>query len=258
MTSTAKQVSAVTSASKFRSILKQDAATQQAWLVEANQLLAGFTAAERVRWALDNLPASPILSSSFGIQAAVMLHLVTQQQPDIPVVLTDTGYLFPETYQFVDQLTEQLSLNLKVYRATLSPAWQEARFGQLWQTPEGIKQYNQLNKVEPMQRALAELNVGSWFTGLRRSQSSTRAEKAVLEISRGVVKIQPIIDWTNKDVFYYLKEHGLSYHPLWEQGYVSVGDTHSTRKLELGMSEEDTRFNGFGRECGLHMDGDGI
>ncbi|MBU1311211.1 MAG: phosphoadenylyl-sulfate reductase [Gammaproteobacteria bacterium] len=258
MTSIAKQVAVVADSSKFRTILQQDNTTQQAWLDEANHILTPLSAAERVRWALDNLPSSPMLSSSFGIQAAVMLHLVTQQQPDIPVVLTDTGYLFPETYQFIDQLTAQLQLNLQVYRAELSPAWQEARFGQLWQTAEGTKQYNQLNKVEPMQRALRELNVGSWFTGLRRSQSSSRADKAILEISRGVVKIQPIIDWSNKDVFYYLKEHGLSYHPLWEQGYVSVGDTHSTRKLELGMSEEDTRFNGFGRECGLHMDGDGI
>ncbi|MDX5408344.1 MAG: phosphoadenylyl-sulfate reductase [Chromatiaceae bacterium] len=253
MTSTAKIAQA-----DYRNILTQDAATQQCWLAEINHLLTPLSAAERVRWALNNLPLSPMLSSSFGIQAAVMLHLVTQQQPEIPVVLTDTGYLFPETYQFIDQLTEQLKLNLKVYRSLLSPAWQEARFGKLWQSAEGIKQYNQLNKVEPMQRALQELSVGSWFTGLRRSQSSTRADKDIVEISRGVVKIQPIIDWSNKDVFYYLKEHGLSYHPLWEQGYVSVGDTHSTRKLELGMSEEDTRFNGFGRECGLHMDGDGI
>lgn len=257
MTSTAKQ-SNTASDSKFLTILQQDKATQQAWLAEANALLTPLSASERVSWALANLPQSPMLSSSFGIQAAVMLHLVTQQQPDIPVVLTDTGYLFPETYQFIDTLTEQLKLNLKVYRSPLSPAWQEARFGQLWHSADGIKQYNQLNKVEPMQRALQELKVGSWFTGLRRSQSSTRNDKDIVEISRGVVKIQPIIDWSNKDVFYYLKEHGLSYHPLWEQGYVSVGDTHSTRKLELGMSEEDTRFNGFGRECGLHIDGDGI
>lgn len=253
MTSTAKSQHA-----HYRTILQQEAVTQQNWLAEINHYLTPLSAADRVRWALHNLPQNPMLSSSFGIQAAVMLHLVTQQQPDIPVVLTDTGYLFAETYQFIDQLTAQLKLNLKVYRAQLSPAWQEARFGKLWQSAEGIKQYNQLNKIEPMQCALEELNVGSWFTGLRRSQSSSRVEKAVVEISRGVVKVQPIIDWSNKDVFYYLKEHGLSYHPLWEHGYVSVGDTHSTQKLEPGMREEDTRFNGFGRECGLHVDGDGI
>lgn len=243
---------------KFRTILHQDATTQQLWLDQVNQLLAPLTAQQRVSWALEHLPQQPMLSSSFGIQAAVMLHLVAQQQPDIPVVLVDTGYLFAETYQFIEQLTQQLKLNLQVYRANLTPAWQEARYGRLWQSAEGIKQYNQINKVEPMQRALKELQVGCWFTGLRRSQSSTRADIAVVEISRGAVKVQPIIDWSNKDIFYYLKQHGLSYHPLWEQGYVSVGDTHSTRKLELGMSEEDTRFNGFGRECGLHVDGDGI
>lgn len=244
--------------STYSTILQQDAETQKQWLAEINNLLLPLTAAQRISWALSSLPQKPILSSSFGIQSAAMLHLVTQQQADIPVVLTDTGYLFPETYQFIDELTTKLRLNLKVYRAELSAAWQEARYGKRWETAEGLKAYNQQNKVEPMQRALQELQAGSWFTGLRRSQSSTRANREIVEISRGVVKVQPIIDWSNKDIFYYLKEHDLPYHPLWEQGYLSVGDTHSTVKFEPGMSEEDTRFNGFGRECGLHVDGEGI
>lgn len=246
------------SSGRFRTLLQQDDSIRQQWLTEINTLLVPLSAAERVRWALANLPVRPVLSSSFGIQAAVMLHLVTRQEPDIPVILTDTGYLFPETYRFIEQLTEQLKLNLKVYRAELSPAWQEVRYGRLWETAEGIRQYNQINKVEPMQRALRELQAGIWFTGLRRDQSSTRTERNIVELSRGVIKVQPIIDWTSKQIFYYLKEHGLSYHPLWEEGYISVGDTHSTRKFEPGMAEEDTRFNGFGRECGLHVDGDGI
>jgi len=244
--------------SQYQQLLQLDKSSQQQLLAQANAELAELHPAQRVQWALANLPGHHMLSSSFGIQAAVMLHLVTTQQPDIPVVLTDTGYLFAETYQFIDELKQRLQLNLKVYRSTLSPAWQEARFGRLWENEAGLKQYNQMNKVEPMQRALQELQVGTWLTGLRRSQSSSRAEKDFIEISRGVVKVQPILDWSNKDIFYYLKEFDLPYHPLWEQGYVSVGDVHSTRKLELGMSEEDTRFNGFGRECGLHLDGDGI
>lgn len=242
----------------YQTILQQDGATQQQWLQQVNDLLQPLTAAQRISWALQHLPLKPMLSSSFGIQAAVMLHLMTEQQPDIPVVLTDTGYLFPETYQFIDQLTARLALNLKVYRAALSPAWQEARFGKQWESAEGLKQYNRRNKVEPMQRALQELTVGTWFTGLRRSQSSSRNNTNIVEISRGVIKVQPIVDWSNKDIFYYLKEHNLPYHPLWDQGYLSVGDTHSTTKFKPGMTEEDTRFNGFGRECGLHLDGDGI
>ncbi|PWD61785.1 phosphoadenylyl-sulfate reductase [Pectobacterium parmentieri] len=226
---------------------------QVAALVGVNGQLEQLSAQERVGWALENLPGDFVLSSSFGIQAAISLHLVTQQRPDIPVILTDTGYLFPETYQFIDALTEQLKLNLQVYRAAESPAWQEARYGKLWeQGVEGIERYNLLNKVEPMNRALSELNAGTWFAGLRREQSGSRGELPVLAIQRGVFKFLPIIDWDNRTVYQYLKENGLSYHPLWEQGYLSVGDTHTTRKWEPGMSEEETRFFGLKRECGLH------
>ncbi|MEI7374653.1 phosphoadenylyl-sulfate reductase [Dickeya chrysanthemi] len=226
---------------------------QTAALAEINQQLESLSAEARVSWALENLPGEFVLSSSFGIQAAVCLHLVTRQRSDIPVILTDTGYLFAQTYQFIDQLTEQLSLNLRVYRAALSPAWQEARYGKLWeQGVEGIEQYNQINKVEPMNRALQELQAGTWFAGLRREQSGSRGALPVLAIQRGVFKFLPIIDWDNRTVYQYLKANGLSYHPLWEQGYLSVGDTHTTRKWEPGMSEEETRFFGLKRECGLH------
>ncbi|WP_225085608.1 phosphoadenylyl-sulfate reductase [Pectobacterium colocasium] len=228
-------------------------AEQAAALAGVNGQLEQLSAQERVSWALENLPGDYVLSSSFGIQAAVSLHLVTQQRPDIPVILTDTGYLFPETYQFIDALTEQLKLNLQVFRAAESPAWQEARYGKLWeQGVEGIERYNQLNKVEPMNRALSELKAKTWFAGLRREQSGSRGELPVLAIQRGVFKFLPIIDWDNRTVYQYLKENGLSYHPLWDQGYLSVGDTHTTRKWEPGMSEEETRFFGLKRECGLH------
>ncbi|QCZ92539.1 phosphoadenylyl-sulfate reductase [Salinimonas iocasae] len=224
-----------------------------------NAHLETLTAAQRVEWALDNLPANPIVSSSFGAQSAVMLHLLTQQQPEIPVVLTDTGYLFPETYQFIDDMTKRLNLNLHVYSASMSAAWQEARFGRLWeQGMEGLEQYNQMNKVEPMQRALSELNAGTWFAGLRRSQSDSREKLPVLQKVGDQFKLYPIIDWSNKDLHYYLKEHDLPYHPLWEQGYVSIGDWHTTQSLQEGMSEQDTRFFGLKRECGLHEFGDGI
>ncbi|WP_105190277.1 phosphoadenylyl-sulfate reductase [Pseudoalteromonas sp. T1lg48] len=245
--------------SAFSHILTLDKAEQQSLLVDINTILADKTPEQRVLWAMENLPDTHILSSSFGIQAAVMLHLVTSVKKDIPVVLTDTGYLFPETYQFIDQLTERLHLNLKVYKAQLSPAWQEAKYGKLWEQGEGgIKLYNQLNKVEPMTEALQELEAGTWFSGLRRQQSSTRQDKNIVEISRGTVKVYPIIEWDNRDVYQYLSKHDLPYHPLWEQGYVSMGDVHTTRKLEPGMTEEETRFFGLSRECGLHIDGDGI
>lgn len=232
---------------------------QQASLLDsANRFLADLSAEQRVRWAIEQLPNEQMISSSFGIQSAVMLHLVTRQTPQIPVVLLDTGYLFPETYRFIDELTERLKLNLKVYRSEQSANWQEARYGKLWeQDLDGITRYNQLNKVEPLDRAIKELGVKSWFSGLRRDQSSSRADKPVLEVSRGVIKVYPIIDWSKRQVHEYLKAHNLPYHPLWEQGYVSVGDVHTSRPLQPGMSEEETRFLGLTRECGIHL-GEGI
>ena len=159
-------------------------------LAQANTVLEKQSAIQRVTWALDNLPHNFMLSSSFGAQAAVMLHMVTQQYPDVPVVLTDTGYLFAETYQFVDELTQRLNLNLKVYRADVSPAWQEARMGKMWQQGlEGIEKYNALNKVKPMQSALNDLQVKSWFAGLRRSQSDMRETLPVVQQLKNQYKI---------------------------------------------------------------------
>jgi len=217
--------------------------------------LERLSAAERVQWALDYLPDQPILTSSFGVQSAVMLHLITSLRPDIPVVLIDTGYLFPETYAFVDELRDRLSLNLKIFRSDLSPVWQEARFGRLWeQGLEGIQRYNQLNKVEPMARALNSLQTGTWFSGLRRSQSGSRREIRIVQPHQSdVVKVYPLADWTERDIHAYLKAHDLPYHPLWDQGYVSIGDFHTSQPLGTVESDEETRFFGLVRECGLHQ-----
>lgn len=218
-----------------------------------NGKLERMSAEQRVEWALQNLPGNHIMTSSFGIQGALMLHLVTRVQPDMPVVLVDTGHLFPETYAFVDQLADRLQLNLHVYRSELSPAWQESRYGRLWeQGLSGIERYNRINKVEPLQRALKAHDTGSWFAGLRRQQSQSRSALPVARVQDGRFKIHPVVDWHNRDVHRYLQQHHLPYHPLWEQGYVSVGDVHTSRPMELGMREEETRFFGLKRECGIH------
>ena len=227
-------------------------------LEETNRILLGLSADARVAWAIENTPGLHVVTSSFGVQAAVMLHLVTQQAPGIPVVVVDTGYLFPETYQFMDVLTSRLNLNLVVCRAELSPAWQEARYGKQWeQGIDGIKAYNHRNKVAPLAAKFDALGVTTWFTGLRREQASSRAETPFIDVAAGRIKVQAIADWTKQDVHRYLEQHELPYHPLFEQGYVSIGDTHSTRPLTLGMMEEETRFGGLVRECGLHVKPEG-
>jgi phosphoadenosine phosphosulfate reductase len=213
------------------------------------------TAEGRVRWAVENFGAGLVMTTSFGIQAAVMLHLVTRVVPDIPVIFIDTGYLFPETYRFADELTRRLTLNLKIYNPTLTAARQEALYGKQWeQGIEGLKRYNFVNKIEPMERAVRELGATAWLAGLRRSQASSRGNLRVLEKQNRITKVHPIIDWDNRRVHHYLTEHDLPYHPFWEQGYASVGDWHSSAKLLGGMTEEETRFGGLKRECGLHED----
>ena len=231
------------------------AANEPESLEELNAMLETSTAQQRAEWALANGPANAALSSSFGAQAAVMLHMLTQQQADIPVILIDTGYLFPETYRFADELQERLKLNLQVFRPLVSRAWMEARHGRLWeQGVVGIDQYNGLRKVEPMKRALKELGIGTWFTGLRRSQANSRSQTPVLQQRDGRLKVNPIIDWTDRDIWVYLKQHDLPYHPLWDEGYVSIGDFHTTSRWEPGMSAEDTRNFGLKRECGIHVE----
>jgi phosphoadenosine phosphosulfate reductase len=222
-------------------------------LHDLNLWLGERSAEARIAWALQTLPGEHALSSSFGAQSAAALHLVTRARRDIPVILIDTGYLFPETYRFADELSERLALNLKVYRPALGVAWMEARLGRLWEKGvAGIDHYNRLRKVEPMQRALDELGARTWIAGLRRAQASTRRGIDYLELRDGRWKFHPLADWSDRDIFEYLRRHALPYHPLWERGYVSIGDVHTTRPLQEGMRDEDTRFFGLKRECGLH------
>ena len=227
----------------------------EAALQAINPSFETLTAQQRVERALELLPGEHVMSSSFGAQSAVMLHLVNSVSPGIPVVLIDTGYLFPETYRFIDELTEKLHLNLKIFRSDSSPAWQESRFGKLWnQGLDGIEQYNRINKKEPMERALKELGASTWFSGLRRVQAESRARTEPIEFKRGRFKVHPIFDWTDRDVGRYLKENDLPYHPLWDKGYLSIGDWHTTRSLAEVDSMEELRFFGLKRECGLHED----
>jgi phosphoadenosine phosphosulfate reductase len=215
--------------------------------------LGSATAEERIRWAAGEFGNGLILSTSFGIQAAVMLHLATRVVPRIPVVFIDTGYHFPETYRFASELSKRLQLNLKVYNPLVTAARQEALYGKRWeQGLDGLKAYNLDNKVEPMDRAVRELGATAWLAGLRRVQASTREGLSFVQVQNKITKVHPILDWDNRTVHRYLTANDLPYHPLWDQGYVSVGDWHSSAPLQPGQTEEQTRFGGLKRECGLH------
>ncbi len=229
-------------------------------LTQVNQQLAELLqkkdAKGIVQWAAKTFDTGLVLSTSFGIQSAVMLHLVTQVVPRIPVIWVDTGYLPKETYQFAEDLTERLQLNLHVYQSPLSPARMEALFGKLWasQDVEDLNRYDQIRKVEPMQRALRELKATAWLAGLRSDQTLHRRTLDVVGRQDGLYKVLPILNWTAKDIYNYLMAYDLPYHPLFDQGYVTIGDAHSSRPLMAGdKSDRDTRFRGMKQECGLHL-----
>ena len=219
-----------------------------------NRDLANTDAAAIIDWAARTFGRGLVMTSSFGAQAAVLLHLMSRRVPDIPVILVDTGYMFAETYRFVDQLTRRLKLNLKVYEPLMSAARREALYGRLWEQGEsGIEQYHEMSKVEPLRRALDELKATAWLAGLRREQTNYRATLRTVEFRDGLYKIHPILEWSTKDVDSYFEAHDLPPHPLVHRGYVSIGDTHSTRPICDGEDERAGRFGGLKQECGLHV-----
>lgn len=225
---------------------------QQDWVNIFNDLFPKLSAKDRIALVLEKTD-QVILSSSFGAQSAICLHLAISVKPNIPVVLIDTGYLFPETYDFIEILKQQLKINLHIYRNPVPPRVQEQHFGQLWtQGLEGLKRYNNMNKVDPMKRALKELDCKIWLTCLRHQHSAERAKLSYAAEQWGYIKAFPILDWTDHDIYIYLKEHGLPYHPLWHKGYISIGDIHSTKSIHEVDDETELRFFGLKRECGLH------
>jgi len=225
-------------------------------LTRTNQSLHNASASEVIEWADHTFGSGLVMSTSFGIQAAVMLHLVTEIIPSIPVIWIDTGYLPEETYRFAAELTEKLDLNLRVYQSSMSPARMEAVYGRLWSENnlDSLNLYDRIRKVEPMQRALQELEASAWLAGLRTSQTDYRRGLEKIDKQGDRYKIHPILTWDSKQIYEYLTHHDLPYHPYFDLGYVTVGDWHSSRPLMAGdENERNTRFRGLKQECGLHI-----
>lgn len=229
--------------------------------VQARALLGAMGAADRLRWALDTFGDGLVITTSFGIQSAVLLHLVSQLMAArgciIPVVWVDTGYLPPETYRYAQQLSQRLGLAPHVAQAELSPARMEALHGRLWETGDvqDLELYHRLRKVEPLDRALTSLAASCWASGVRGNQTDHRRSMTVLDTVRQRWSLRPLLTWSNRDVYYYMQEHDLPQHPLFEQGYSTVGDWHSSAPDDGSVSGRATRFGGLKQECGIHLPG---
>ena len=199
-----------------------------------------------LRWAVDTYPRAA-LTSSFGTQSAVLLHMATRIKPDLPVLFLDTGFLFKETHRYADELTALLGLNVRTFRPTDA---------ELADARERLKTDRfaccDRTKVPLMERALQ--GVDCWIAGLRRDQASTRKDVKIVEHHRGgLVKVHPIARWSAKDVYDYMVRHKLPSHPLWDRGYTSVGCESCTIKPTEAGDERSGRWAGSDKtECGIH------
>ena len=201
------------------------------------------------------LPAC--VTCSFQTECMALVDLVIAQSPDIPVLFLETGYHFPETYAYRDQMTERMRLNLVNLSSRQSVEAQESQFGILYQTAPD--RCCGMRKVEPLFRGLEDYGV--WFTALRREQSPTRAnlqgvDQFRLPTGKQLVKVSPLADWTNADVWNYLKRRNIPVLPLYEQGYTSVGCAPCTTLPADPDNPRSGRWSGKKLECGIHIASD--
>ena len=223
--------------------------------------LAQLSAPERLQWGLETFGEGFAVTTSFGIQSAVLLQMVAdlaeQTGRFLPVIWVDTGYLPPETYLYADQLVQRLKLNLVVAQSLISSARMEALHGRLWETGQAgdLQLYHRIRKVEPLDRSLTDLGVTCWASGVRGSQTDHRRTMETLDSVRQRWSLRPLLAWSKREVYYFMEEHQLPQHPLFEQGYSSVGDWHSSGPDAGEVSGRATRFGGLQQECGIHLPG---
>lgn len=219
----------------------------------ANGNIANLDAGDVVRQVLDKQLGAPCLTCSFQAEDMVVLHLLRRVVPDVAVLFLDTGYHFPETYEYRDRMAKQWKLNLVNVVPALTVEAQESKFGILYQAEPD--RCCKLRKVEPLLAALAGYEV--WFTGLRREQSPTRANLAQVEEhtlpgGKSLVKVSPLAFWTWKEVWSYLSVNEIDYLPLYDRGYLSIGCAPCTAlPLDAG-NPRSGRWAGQKLECGIH------
>lgn len=209
-------------------------------------------AAEIVRQQLAD-EALACITCSFQAEDMVVLHLARAVRPGIPVLFLETGYHFQETYAYRDRYTAEWDLNLVNLLPKTTLAEHENEFGKLYQS--NPTQCCQIRKVEPLFRGLSSYDV--WLTGLRREQSPTRAnlqhvESHVLPDGRALRKISPLAEWTNREVWAYLKRHSIEPMPLYDRGYMSIGCEPCTSLPADPDNPRSGRWSGAKLECGIH------
>ncbi len=241
----------------LRNATQQDDPFLMKSIHDTNKELVKLSAQDQLQWAFEQFDEKFVITTSFGIQSAVLLHMMTElkstQKPK--VIWIDTGYLPKETYLYAEALTKLFNLNLSVTQSPLSPARMEALHGRLWETglQKDLEKYHQIRKVEPLEKVFSDLNVHCWASGVRKGQTKNRESMLNLDFIRERLTLRPLLEWTKKDIFYYMEENKLPQHPLFEKGYSTVGDWHSSKAENINLKGRSTRFGGLSEECGIHL-----
>lgn len=219
-------------------------------LPDLNKRFEHLSAPEILRWVWEIFGSQAAASSSFQTQSVPLLHLISQMCPTMPIIFLDTGFHFPETLHFRDELQERFKLNIVNMRPVIERDELATRYGvSLPQHDPDLCCY--IHKVEPMQRTLAGFQ--AWVSGTRRDQTEHRQQQAMLErLPDGLLKIQPMLNWTKNEINAYIEQYDLPRHPLFGQGYRSIGCAPCTQP-SLSEDERAGRWAGLDKtECGLH------
>lgn len=208
---------------------------------------------EVLRWGFERFGPSIALASSFGAEDVVLIDMAASVQRSFQVFTLDTEFLFPETYDLIERIEKKYGIQVDRRRSQLTACEQEEQFGpQLWRhSPDRCCN---LRKVEPLKARLSQLK--AWITGIRRDQTSYRANAAKVEfdINFGLVKLNPLADWTSDQVWEYIHQYQVPYNPLHQLGYPSIGCTHCTRPVAKDEDPRAGRWAGLQKtECGLHL-----
>ena len=222
-------------------------------VAELQPLAESWTPQHVLSWAFETFGDSVAISSAFGAEGMVLIDMASRVRKDFRLFTIDTEFLFPETYNLMDRIEQRYGVSIEKVYSLLSPDEQERHHGAaLWSHNPDL--CCNLRKVEPLRRKLGELR--AWITSIRRDQTSARAgaRKVEWDTKFGLVKINPIADWTSKQVWRYIRQHDVPYNALHDQNYPSIGCTHCTVAVRAGEDPRAGRWPSFAKtECGLHV-----
>lgn len=228
-------------------------------LAAINPMLMEKSPQQIIEWAHAQFGEDLVMTSSFGAESATLIHLATQFIPSIKILFVDTGYLFPETHAFMETLRLRFNLNVWTFRTKQDPIRYLHDAGEdNFEWRKDVDRCCAVNKEEPTQRALQELKPKAWMRGVRSNQTSLRKGFQIVDWSQrdGCYAISPILRWTTKDIYTYMKQNNLPYHPLYEKGYVSIGcnPLSCTRPIQPGEDPRSGRWAGQNKdECGINV-----